>query len=155
MSRVSQCAYSACTLLRQDVDGLDLDELFNLGDLGGPGLHLGRHDANLLSVEDTWLDPGHVDPTVDLVDRATDESEGQGTHDKVFHLVAGQTRFGRDVVKEQAPVGRWATERHFHQTQQCHLLAHRDLMSGKVCLALCINKLHSPHCDTATSHTII
>merc|ERR1719232_414461 len=127
----------------EDLPGLVLDHELHVLDTLAPGANLLSHGHQLLSVQNTGLDPGQHDALLNLVYSALDQTLTECLHDQQFYLFHRQCCLLGNFCESNLSGSCLPSESHLHQAEKTNLLKQLGLVLGEVGLAAPLG-LHRP-----------
>merc|ERR1719232_953227 len=127
----------------EDLPGLVLDHELHVLDTLTPGANLLSHGDQLLSVQNSGLDPGQHDVLLNLIYSALDKTLTECLHNQEFYLINRQCCLLGNFCESNLSGGCFPSESHLHQTEKTNLLKQLCLVLGEVGLAAPLG-LHRP-----------
>merc|ERR1719232_1835711 len=127
----------------EDLPGLVLDHELHVLDTLAPGANLLSHGDQLLSVQNTGLDPGQHDTLLNLVYSTLDQTLTECLHNQQFYLFHRQCCLLGNFCESNLSGGCFPPESHLHQAEKTNLLEQLCLILGEVWLAAPLG-LHGP-----------
>merc|ERR1719232_1883398 len=114
--------YNSVHSVGEDLPGLVLDHELHVLDTLAPGANLLSHGDQLLSVQNTGLDPGQHDALLNLVYSALDKTLTESFHNQQFYLFNRQCCLLGNFCESNLSGGCFPSESHLHQAEKTNFL---------------------------------